>query len=59
MPNDLSLVGENCIFLEATPNDGGNHSNPIWWLSTDVVVQRAPLGKVVAGPNNMHVKVVA
>lgn len=39
MANDPGFAGDNCIFIEALPGDGGTHNgNSVWWLSPDITL---------------------
>jgi hypothetical protein len=37
-----SSDGNNCLYMEATSGDGGNHTDPVFWLSPDCVMANGP-----------------
>lgn len=49
---DPGLISDTCIFHEATAGDGGNHTNPTFWLSPDATIVGAPMGNVLGGTTN-------
>ena len=54
MPNPL--LADACIFLESTSGDGGNHTDPTWWLSPDVRIAGPDTqGRAVTGPNTVEI----
>lgn len=54
MAKDPNLSGDSCIFMEATPNDGGNHTAALWWMSPDIELTGPTSGidKADPGMNN-------
>jgi hypothetical protein len=57
------LSDDTCVYVEATPGDGGNHDpNAQWWLSPDIELVDAsgnPIGQAAASPatNTVQIRV--
>ena len=58
MSTDMGITDpNNCIFMEATPGDGGVHSAATWWLSPDAIMTGADPSVANPGANTTNVRV--